>query len=502
MRTAWAGLLALALLAGCDGGSAESDDPPSTTPSGSSASTTASTPTPTGGEASTVAPGGRDDPHLDDAVSRVREDSYYPDVGEPDIDALHYDLDLSWDPDDSLLSGVASIAFRVPADTSRLQLDLGDPLEPSEVRLDGLPVDATHPGKDLVVKGVRLEAGTRHMLRVVYAGSPEAVPAPTTRRDVEDVGWHTTDDGGAWTMQEPFGAYTWYPVNDQPSDKAYFDLTIDTPDSMRGVSGGEMVSDVVDGGRHLSSFHLAEPASSYLTTIAIGDYEQVTDTGPGGLPLTYWVLPDQEEFLEQLEQSPELIGWLTDRLGPFPFPTAGVVLVPSTSGMETQETITMGAWPEPEPFLASLLHEYAHQWYGDTVTPRDWSDLWLNESFAMYLQLEWMADVQGSTTTDRWVSSTRRHDQELRDDYGPPGAYDEGDFASPNVYYCGALMLHELGLRAGAADLGRLLRSWPQRHANANVNRGDWITFAEHTTDEQLGAFVRDWLLSERTPRS
>ena len=303
MRTAWAGLLALALLAGCDGGSAESDDPPSTTPSSSSASTTASTPTPTGGEASTVAPGGRDDPHLDDAVSRVREDSYYPDVGEPDIDALHYDLDLSWDPDDSLLSGVASIAFRVPADTSRLQLDLGDPLEPSEVRLDGKPVDATHPGKDLVVKGVRLEAGTRHMLRVVYAGSPEAVPAPTTRRDVEDVGWHTTDDGGAWTMQEPFGAYTWYPVNDQPSDKAYFDLTIDTPDSMRGVSGGEMVSDVVDGGRHISSFHLAEPASSYLTTIAIGDYEQVTDTGPDGLPLTYWVLPDQEEFLEQLEQS-------------------------------------------------------------------------------------------------------------------------------------------------------------------------------------------------------
>jgi aminopeptidase N len=241
--------------------------------------------------------------------------------------------------------------------------------------------------------------------------------------------------------------------------------------------------------------------ASYLTTIAIGDYRPVSATGPDGLPLTYWVLPGQDKYLDQLRQSPRMIEWLTERLGPFPFPTAGVVLVPTHSAMETQETVTMGAGGSASEFRANLLHEYSHQWYGDMVTPSDWSDMWLNESFAMYLQLEWMTDV-GMTTTNQWVTTLREADQELRRENGPPGAYDEEDFASANVYYCGALMLHELGRRIGEEELDTLLREWPQRHSYANADRDDWIEFVEDETGRRLEPFVLDWLLSERTPPS
>lgn len=505
MRAAAGVALVVALLAGCDSDASPPDQPPGT--AAGSPPTTSAGAAP-GGEAPSAeddeaAPGPDREVDLADARSDVREDSYYPAVGEPDIDALHYVLDLSWDPDRSELTGVAAIEFRAPADSTRLQLDLAEPLEPGRVRLDGRPVEATHPGKNLVVTGIDLTAGSEHVLRVPYTGSPEPVPAPSSRGDVEDLGWHTTDDGGAWTMQEPFGAYTWYPVNDQPADKAFFDLTIETPASMRGVSGGTMTADDVQGDRRTSSFRLAEPVASYLTTIAIGDYEHVTDTGPGGVGLNYWVLPGQEDYLEQLRRTPELLEWLTDRLGPFPFPTTGAVLVPSRSGMETQETVTIGAGPDPQAFLATMLHEYAHQWYGDMVTPRDWRDLWLNESFAMYLQLDWMSDV-GMTTSRRWFRIVLKQDQQLRDEYGPPGAYDPEDFASSNVYLCGAAMLRLIRAEVGVAAFDRLLREWPRQHAYANADRADWIAFARSTAGPRQGARVaeltRDWLLSERTP--
>jgi aminopeptidase N len=177
--------------------------------------------------------------------------------------------------------------------------------------------------------------------------------------------------------------------------------------------------------------------------------------------------------------------------------------VPSRSGMETQETVTIGAGPDPQTFLANMLHEYAHQWYGDLVTPDDWRDLWLNESFATYLQLEWMADV-GATTTERWFQFVLRQDQELRDDFGPPGAYDRRQFASSNVYLCGAAMLRQLQLSLGEEAFDGLLRDWPQEHAYGSVDRAEWLAFLRSSADPE-GAelaldLAREWLMSERTP--
>jgi aminopeptidase N len=171
--------------------------------------------------------------------------------------------------------------------------------------------------------------------------------------------------------------------------------------------------------------------------------------------------------------------------------------------METQETVTIGAGPDPQTFLANMLHEYAHQWYGDLVTPNDWRDLWLNESFAMFLQLEWMADV-GATTTERWFQFVLGQDQRLRDDFGPPGAYDRRQFASSNVYLCGAAMLRQLQLTVGEEAFDRLLRDWPQAHRYANADRADWMAFLRSSTDPDLRdlgpGLTRRWLLAERTP--
>jgi aminopeptidase N len=442
------------------------------------------------------------------ARSHPREDPYYPAKGDPSVDALHYGLDLRWAPKSRMLTGTATITLRVPAEQSRVQLDLGDPLVVLAVHLDGRAVAFSHPGKDLVVDtGAVLATDSRHVLTVRYAGTPRPVQAPTDRADIPHLGWTTTKHGEVWTMQEPFGAYSWYPVNDQPSDKAFYDVRISAPKSWVGIFNGRLVSRRTTASRTVTRWHLASPAASYLTTIAIGDYVREKDTGPHGLPITYWV-PRRDRsagdpILSELRRTPKLIHWLEGRLGRYPFDRAGVVVVPSDSAMETQTLVTMGGRllgdAGHRAFRADLLHEFAHQWYGDTVTPDTWPDLWLNEAFAMYTQIRWQV-AQGWQTMAQWRRLLRASDGDLRTSDGPPGNYHRAQFGDLCVYYCGALMLDRLRTQLGDGTFSAIWRGWPQQHLSASVDRSTYTAWASARAGRDLGPFLTAWLTSPTTP--
>ncbi len=165
------------------------------------------------------------EPDLDLAVSETREDSVYPEIGDPGVDALHYDLTLDWDPGTDTLTGQEVLTFRATATAEEFQLDFGEPLEISSVVLDGQEVEVSRDGKDLVV-AAPVEKDQRYELAIAYAGTPEPVAGPTTRSDLTTVGFHIDPDHETWTIQEPRGAFTWFAVNDQPADKAFYDFTL------------------------------------------------------------------------------------------------------------------------------------------------------------------------------------------------------------------------------------------------------------------------------------
>jgi aminopeptidase N len=299
-------------------------------------------------------------------LSHLREDPYYPDKGDPRIDALHYGLELNWNRKARTLTGAATIRVRITRDVQRVQLDLGAPLRVGEVLLDGTRVPAYHRGKNLHVVTGALQRNSRHTLRITYAGTPQPVRAPVSRSDFSKVGWTTTSSGDVWTMQQPFGAFTWYPANDHPSDKATYDVTITAPGDSVGVFNGKLLDRRTVAGRTVTRWHLGSPSASYLTTIAIGNYSRYRDTGPHGLPISYWVEPRDRDLLPLLRKTPSMIGWLETRLGRYPFRRVGAVVVPSQSAMETQTLVTMGRALGRSPllFVNDLLHEYVHQWYG------------------------------------------------------------------------------------------------------------------------------------------
>jgi aminopeptidase N len=479
-----AGLVAGALLlGGCTSGGA-----PSEAGRGGSGG-----PPPTGRAPAPAA----DDPALDAALSTPVEDRVYPRVGDPGVDALHYDLDLTWDPEARSLDVVETVALRATADARLLRLDLGHPLDVAAVTVDGQPAAYAHVGKDLVVREP-VSADSRHTLVVRYAGSPRAVAAPTTRSDFDELGWTTTDEGETWTQQEPYGAYSWYAVNDQPSDKALYSFTIRAPAPLVGVANGELVARRTVDGTTVTRWELDRPASSYLVTLAIGDLEETRDESASGVPIGYWTPRDDPSWKRPLRRTPAGLAWLERRLGPYPFASLGILLVDSTSGMETQTMITLGRTryaTSPEV----LVHEMAHQWYGDLVSPTDWRDLWLNEGMALYLQAVYRCSRSGEDLDDL-MDEWARSEPAMRREAGPPADYDPATFGEGNVYYGPALMWHELRRRIGERAFWGFVRAWPQAHADGNASREDLVAFVEHRTGRELSAFFDAWLLGRTSP--
>ncbi len=439
-----------------------------------------------------------DDPRWDDALSEPREDSYYPDVGDPGVDALHYDLDLTWDPDARRLGGTETLLFRATRTAPTVRLDLGEPLEVGDATLDGEPVDVVHDGKDLVVRAA-VTQDSRHVLELTYTGTPEPVRAPTARDDFSTTGWTTTPDGRTWTMQEPYGAHSWYAVNDHPSDKAFYDVAVEVPSPWVGVSNGTLTSRTEQGGTTRTEWTLASPAASYLVTVATGPFTETTDEAAGGVPISYWTLPEAGPgVLERLSVAPRALRWLERRLGPYPFDSLGFVVVDSESGMETQTMITLGdtAYTTSRPVV---VHEMIHQWYGDQVTPDDWRDVWMNEGMAMYLQLVWEAR-HGRTPLDQQMAYLASRDQRDRSSSGPPAAYDRDEFGDDNVYYLPALMWDQLRHRVGDRAFWAMVRAWPEARDLRSTGREDYLDWIEEQTGVELGGFFDAWLLDELTP--
>ena len=146
-----------------------------------------------------------------------------------------------------------------------------------------------------------------------------------------------------------------------------------------------------------------------------------------------------------------------------------MVLTDSQSAMETQTMVTLGN-TEYVRSAPVVLHELVHQWYGDQVSPADWSDVWLNEGMTMLMQALYEADA-AATTSARTIDEWRAADQQLRDQYGPPGDYDRRQFGGSNIYYSPAVMWDELRRELGDEEFFEIARSWLTDHDNCSVTR-------------------------------
>lgn len=428
------------------------------------------------------------------ATSHPVRDSVYPAPSHPAVDALHYRLGLRWVPGQGRLVGDEVLRFRTARATPDLRLSLAHAVQVTDVRLDGHSVGYTHPRGTLVV-GHQAARGSVHELRVRYSTRPAAARAPEDQRNAN--GMFQTTGGDVFTNDEPTGAGTWFAVNDHPSDKAFYDFRLRVPAPRVGVANGRLVASRRVGTDRVTRFHLDRPAASYLITAEFGRYRQTRLRPLHGVRLTTWTPTGKSRALRQARFLRKALAFDERLLGRYPFATLSVIVVPGyNNGMENQTLVTLGTFTVSRE---NLVHEVAHQWYGDTVTPRDWRDVWMNEGMATYLQDVFDARRYRVSIHDLLHYRVAAERQSRRQ-YGPPAHYHRTPFAAPNVYFGPELMWQELRQQVGARAFWSMVRAWPAVHAYRNAGREGYQRWIEHRLHRSLGGFFHAWLLGRTSP--
>ncbi len=424
-------------------------------------------------------------------------DPYFPGLGNTGYDARSYHLDLRYRPATDRLQGLATIRLSPGEDLSSFNLDLRG-LQVRSARVDGRPAAFSQAGGELLVRPARtLRKGRLAVATVRYAG--------TTGRPVDNTdslfGWVTTPDG-AVVASEAYGAPTWYPVNDSPADKARYSFRVTVPRGKVVVANGLPVGKPVTR-RGWTTYRWAEksPMASYLATISIGDYD-LTSYRRQGLRFIDAVDRDLSgpalaSTTRALAMQPAMIAYFARQFGPYPFTSAGAIVDDDALGyaLETQtRSLYTGGAGE-----ATVAHEIAHQWYGDSVTPRRWADIWLNEGFATYAEWMWRAHRGGPSVADRAAAV-------LAIDAGssfwqlPPGDPGAERLYDAPVYNRGALTLYELREKIGSEPFARLLRLWAARHRHGNAGTPALVALAEEVSGQELDAFFQTWLYTPGKP--
>ncbi|TXK43265.1 M1 family metallopeptidase [Nonomuraea sp. C10] len=428
--------------------------------------------------------------------SQPVKDPVFPAYGNPSIDVLHYGLKLGWQPDRRSLTGTAALTVRAVKPIKEIRLDFGRALKIDHVTVAGKTAKPGRKGDDLTIP-LRTTLAANKSARVVirYHGVPKPHNSGQMRYDLARLGLRSSADGSAWALQEPFGAFTWFPVNDHPSDEALYDVAITVPKGWAGVAHGTYGGKTEKGRKVTYRWKSTDPVASYLTLFTVDKYRMHRAKGPRGLPITYWVRREDRHALPVIRRMPELLRWMEKKAGPYPFPSAGLVAT-SDSGMETQQMITLGGdYLRPEV----VLHELAHHWFGNSVGPRTWKDVWLNEGFAMYFQIQWTADHSPGSMDDH-MDDLRLEERFARRLAGPPGDYRPERFADHNVYYGPAVMLHEIRRRIGDDRFFALTRAWVQEHRNTGQDRASFTAWVNEHTGEDFTELIDAWLDSRTSP--
>ena len=426
-------------------------------------------------------------------------DPYFPAAGNGGYQVRHYDLDLRYDPETKSLRAQALISATTRQKNLRsFSLDLRD-LTVSSVRVNGQPARYAKTDTELVVTPRRvLKAGHRFTVDVRYGG--------TTTQPTDNTGalygWVSFPDG-AFVANEPEGASTWYPVNDVPYDKATYDFEITVPRGTVAVANGDLLSRRTRNGWTTFRWSADEPMASYLSMAASGNYELTRTRTAGGLPIIDAIdkdlTPEQQRATRAtLARQPQMVAYFSRLFGPYPFSSFGAVVDDDEAAGYALENQTRPIYSGP-PSESTVAHELAHQWYGDSVTPKRWRDIWLNEGFATYSELLWTAHRGGDSVQEQFDAAYGRP---ATSDFwavevGDPGA--SGLFESA-VYDRGAMTLHALRLEIGDEDFFRVLRAWAQSNRYGVVSTADLVRLSERISGEQLDDLFTTWLYTPGKP--
>lgn len=432
-------------------------------------------------------------------------DPYFPTAGNGGYDVDTYEISLTVDPLSGALDGSTVVRARATQALESFSLDFSG-LEVADIALDEKKARYERDDGELIIACPEpIGAGEAFSTEVSYSG----VPRPLEDTGALSVGWQHGGDS-IYTLDEPQGAATWFPVNDHPSDKAAYVFRLTVPTPYVAAANGVLVQTEVGGVDRTFTWEMRQPCASYLATVAVGEFVLSESTAPNGVRIRdYFAVEVAEEAKKAFARTGDVLAYFSQVFGPYPFDVYGVVVsdLATRAAMENQ-TLSLFGRDVLETKMSDaalgavyLSHELAHQWFGNSVTIREWDDIWLNEGFATYASWLWLEHDMGPEALDAMVENSLG--AVLGQDHDPPGDPGADELFSVSTYQRGALALHALRSTVGDELFFTILREWASRYRHANAATADFVALAGEMAGDAGGGVVElleEWLYQDLVP--
>lgn len=433
-------------------------------------------------------------------------DPYFPQAGNGGYNVTGYDIRVRYEPATDRLQGHTTVTAWATQDLSRFNLDLKLPA--SAVTVQGKPARFQQQDGELQVTPAEpLRGGLPMVVAVDYAGMPSSLPITPD----EMPPWQRTADG-AVAVGEPEIAPWWYPSNDHPSDKATMSVSVTVPHGLQAISNGALLGgpEPAEPGWDRWRWQAGEPMAPYLVFMAVGHYDIVRrDTHLGPYIAAYSTLlpPDiARSARDAVEQTPQIVDVLSGIFGPYPFKQLGGVVPDAEDMIFALEDQTRPVYA-PLFFLGTddptvVVHETAHQWFGDAVSVRQWRDIWLNEGFATYA--EWLYSERTGGKTARQIADETYRTEAPDPEFWkvPPGNPGAAKVLDNAVYERGGMALQALRAKVGDAAFFTALRTWPVERRFGNGSVQDFLDLLHRVSGKPVTDVAQEWLFSPTRPET
>ncbi|WP_329240181.1 M1 family metallopeptidase [Actinoallomurus sp. NBC_01490] len=424
-------------------------------------------------------------------------DPLLPGLGNDGYDARAYDLNFDVGAKSRTVDGTATMTAQAHKPLARFGMDFAGGTVHS-VSVDARPARFQAKGQKLVVVPARgLDRGLFRVTVRYTADRDAKVPSTVD----PSAGWGDTGGGGFAWWGQPDRAHLFFPCNDDLTDKAIFRYRVTVPNGWTAIANGTQTSRSIKADRTTMVYSSQHPMATQLAQLAVGRFKIVQGQGPHGLPLRSAV--PAGSTIANLQRLPEYLTWLENKIGRrYPFEAAGVLGV---SGSPPEQTFALETQTLPI-FTASdlsdsqeIVHELAHQWFGDSAGVKTWSDLWLSEGFASYLDQMWAAE-HGGTPLDTAMRKAYQGDQKIRSMGITPARPRRADAMFGVSRGVGPLVLYALRQKVGDAGFQQIVGTYFDRYRDRSASTADFMAVAHRVAGPQMDDFLHDWLYESKTP--
>jgi aminopeptidase N len=421
-------------------------------------------------------------------------ESFFPHAGNRGYDAYAYEIDVAYSRG-GRIEGKTTISARATEALGRFSVDFFGP-RVEQVRVAGVKARFHRGRGKLTVDLPQLvPRGGQFYATVSYGGVPPTITDP----DGTEEGWVRTDDG-VLAVGEPQGTAAWIPCNNIPADKARFDFDVTVPSDLKAVANGRLFGIKRRGGRTTYSWGEGRRMSPYLAVLDIGRGRLVRSGVDGRRA---WTLIDprlEKRSRPVLASLPEIVRFESGLYGPYPFVSVGSIVDYAPGLGYALETQSRAIYPYV-PDLTTVVHETAHQWFGDSVGLERWPEIWLNEGFATWT--EWYyAERHGRRSAHAIFNRLYRVPASNTKFWNPPSAHPGSakNLFGPSVYIRGAMALEALRLKIGTGPMLQTLRTWATEHRYGSATIREFIALAEKISGDNLAPFFQRWLYQRGKP--